>query len=72
MVNKINKLSIRIIIALFLGLFFALRTTIQAPCTSAPPDEDIEKCISYPDALSQPSKLLANEQGSLVRSQMRK
>jgi len=72
MVNKINKLSTRIIIALFLGLFFALRTPIQVPCSSisnfVPPDgEDINKCVAYPDAISQPSKLLSNEQNSLVR-----
>jgi hypothetical protein len=67
MTKHINKFSIRIVIALVLGLLLDSRTTIQAPRTSAPPGKDIEKCVSFPEAISQSSKLLANEQNSLLR-----
>lgn len=71
MTNLIKKLSVRIVIALVLGLLLASRTTIQVPCstvpTTVPTGEDIEKCIAFDDAFNQPRRLFANEQNSLVR-----
>lgn len=72
MSKLLNKLHVRIIISVVIGLFLASGyTSIHYPCSELPDfkvasGEDIEKCVAFEDAIMHPGDLMNNKQNSLV------
>lgn len=62
--KNINKLSIRIAIAVIIGFLFASRTTMTYDC---PLVDGAKGCVSFEDAIAHPGDLLNNRQNSLAR-----
>jgi hypothetical protein len=68
-----NKLAIKIIAAIVIGLFVAYAgvgiTHVTRPCTPAqvPSGESITRCEAIAKVYMHPHDLLANKQGKLVR-----
>lgn len=63
--KNIQKLSVRIILAVLVGFVFAAsRTTMTYDC---PLIDGAKGCTAFEDAITHPSDLLNNRQNSLVR-----
>ncbi len=63
-----NNHSLKLLVAIAIGLFFASAfTSIQAPCSTAIPGEEIQKCIEWSKVIMRPDELLSNSQSSLAR-----
>ncbi len=63
----INKIYVRIIIAVVFGLLLASTfTSIQGPCTTVVPGENTANCVEFSKAVTYPNDLLNNKQDSLV------
>lgn len=61
MKKYLDKLHIRILVAIAFGLLLASRfTTFQQPCTYAPPDEKISQCVGFSDVATNPGKVLTD------------
>ena len=67
--KHINKLSVRIIVAVVIGFLVASQTgIIIEPCTGVPPPgENNAQCAEFSTALEHPSDLINNKQNSLDR-----
>jgi hypothetical protein len=67
MSKLLNKLYVRIIIAIVFGFLLASQTGIQGPCTVTTPGENKSHCVEFSKALEHPSDLINNKQNSLTR-----
>lgn len=68
MIKLTNKLAMKSIIAVGVGLLFASAfTSTQGPCVTTIPGEDIRQCVEWSKVIMRPSDLLSNKQNSLVR-----
>ncbi len=68
MAKLINKLNVRILIAIVFGFLVASTLThLQGPCTTTIPGEDISHCVEISKALMSPKDLINNKQNSLTR-----
>lgn len=63
--KQINKLSVRIVVALLIGFLFAgALTKITYPCE---PTDGAKGCLSFEKAIMHPNDLINNRQNSLVK-----
>ena len=57
----LEKLYVRVLISLVVGVFLALSLTkFQGSCTYAPPGEDISRCVQISKVFMYPDKIFTN------------
>jgi hypothetical protein len=68
MLKLINKLNVRILIAIVFGFLVASTFThFQGPCTSTIQGEDSSHCVEFSKAVMHPRDLINNKQDTLTK-----